>query len=191
MDDRTRCEWPGNPLAVRYHDEEWGVPLHDESRLFEALVLGGAQAGLSWDTILKKRENYRAAFDGFDAERVATYGESDMARLLADPGIVRNRVKIAAAIDNARATLAIRDKFGGLDPYLWAFVGGTPIVNRWQSLGELPVLTAEAEAMSKDLRRHGFRFVGPTICYAVMQAAGLVNDHVVGCFRWEEVQAQA
>ncbi len=182
-----RCGWARNPLSITYHDEEWGTPLHDERALFEFLVLEGAQAGLSWDTILNRREGYRTAFDNFDAERVVRYGEPDIARLLADPGIIRNRAKILAAIQNARATLAVREEFGGLDAYFWRFVDGTPVTNYWRTLAEIPALTPTSQAMSKDLKQRGFAFVGPTICYAHMQATGMVNDHLVTCFRHGEV----
>jgi DNA-3-methyladenine glycosylase I len=188
MTDKTRCAWCGtNPLYVAYHDEEWGTPLHDERGLFEALILDGAQAGLSWFTILKKRDNYRRAFADFDAERIARYDEADVARLLADPGIVRNRLKVAAAIGNARATLAIREEFGGLDAYLWRFVDGRPIVNAWRDLAEVPARTALSDTISKDLQKRGFKFVGSTICYAFMQGVGMVNDHLVTCFRYREL----
>jgi DNA-3-methyladenine glycosylase I len=185
----VRCGWapPGDPLYLAYHDEEWGLPSRDDCHLFEMLVLEGAQAGLSWATILRKREGYRQAFAGFDAEAVARFGQDDVERLLADPGIVRNRLKVESAVANARATLAVREEHGSLAAYLWGFVGGEPIVNRWQALGEIPAETAESKAMSKDLKRRGFRFVGPTVCYAFMQAAGLVNDHAVSCFRYDEV----
>ncbi len=177
----TRCEWAGtDPLYVAYHDTEWGVPLHDDRQLFEMLVLEGAQAGLSWATILRKREGYRRAFANFDAARVARFAEQDVARLLADPGIVRNRLKVESAIANARAVLSIES----FDDLLWSFVGGEPRRNRWRSLGEIPAETAESRAMSKDMRRRGFRFVGPTICYAFMQSVGLVDDHTVDCFRY-------
>lgn len=183
-----RCPWCGSdPLYVAYHDSEWGVPLHDEHALFEALILDGAQAGLSWFTILKKRENYRRAFHDFDAGCIARYGEADVVRLLADSGIVRNRAKIEAAIGNARAVLAIRDEFGGLDAYLWRFVDGRPIVNAWRDLAEVPASTPLADALSRDLRQRGCKFVGPTICYAFMQGVGLVNDHLVSCFRHREL----
>jgi len=172
---------------VAYHDEEWGVPSRDDRHLFEMLVLEGAQAGLSWSTILHKREGYRKAFEGFDAERVARFGERDVERLLADPGIVRNRLKVTAAIDNARATLAVQEERGSLADYLWEFVGGEPIVGRFRELGQIPAETDESRAMSKDLKRRGFRFVGPTICYAFMQATGMVNDHVTDCFRFAEL----
>ena len=178
----SRCAWvpEADPLYAAYHDEEWGVPSHDEGHLFEMLVLEGAQAGLSWSTILRKREGYRRAFAGFDVERVARFGPRDVDRLLSDPGIVRNRLKVESAIANARATI----EAGGLDELLWSFVGGVPLVNRWRTLAEVPAETAESLAMSKELKRRGFRFVGPTVCYALMQACGLVNDHTVDCFRY-------
>lgn len=182
--DLARCGWAKNELSIRYHDEEWGRPVHDDRRLFEFLILEGAQAGLSWDTILKKRENYRAAFDGFDPEKVARYGERDVRRLLGNPGIVRNRLKIAAAIDNAKAFLATAEAYGTFNAYVWRFVGGRPIRSRWKSMEEVPVRTSASDAMSKDLKQRGFRFVGTTICYAFMQATGMVNDHLVGCFRY-------
>jgi DNA-3-methyladenine glycosylase I len=179
-----RCEWAGSdPLYLRYHDEEWGVPVHDDRRHFEMICLEGAQAGLSWITILRKRENYRAAFDNFDPLVVADYDEVKVAELLADPGIVRNRLKVRAFVRNAHAFLRTQGEFGSFDAYIWRFVGDTPIVNRWQSLNELPAQTAVAQAMSKDLIKRGFTFVGPTICYAYMQACGMVNDHVISCFR--------
>jgi DNA-3-methyladenine glycosylase I len=180
-----RCSWvrEGDPLYLAYHDEEWGVPSHDDRHLFEMLVLEGAQAGLSWTTILHKREGYRRAFAGFDPARVARFGPADVERLRGDAGIVRNRLKIESAIANARATIDV----GGLDELLWSFVGGAPVVNAWRTLAEIPAETAESRALSKELKRRGFRFVGPTICYALMQACGLVNDHVVGCFRYREV----
>jgi DNA-3-methyladenine glycosylase I len=173
---------------LRYHDEEWGVPSHDDRHLFEMLILEGAQAGLSWTTILNKRENYRRAFDGFDFEKIARYGEDDVARLLGDAGIVRNRMKIAAAIGNAKALIGVREEFGSFDAYIWRFVGGAPKQNRIEPGGS-PWLTKspESDAMSKDLKKRGFRFVGSTICYAFMQAVGMVNDHEVGCFRYTEV----
>ena len=184
--DLVRCGWvpAGDPLYVAYHDEEWGVPSRDDRHLFEMLVLEGAQAGLSWSTILHKRENYRRAFAGFDADRVARFGDHDVGRLLADPGIVRNRLKVSAAIDNARAALAVREERGSLAEFLWEFVGGEPLVGRFETLGEIPAETAESRAMSKELKRRGFRFVGPTICYAFMQATGMVDDHVTSCFRY-------
>jgi DNA-3-methyladenine glycosylase I len=181
----TRCAWvpTADPLYIAYHDEEWGAPSHDEQHLFEMLVLEGAQAGLSWSTILRKRDGYRQAFGGFDVEKVARFSPRDVERLLADPGIVRNRLKVESAVANARATIAA----GGLDDLLWSFVGGAPLRNGWRELAEIPAETAESRAMSKELKRRGFRFVGPTICYALMQACGLVNDHVVDCFRYAEV----
>jgi DNA-3-methyladenine glycosylase I len=181
----VRCAWvpEGDPLYAAYHDDEWGVPSHDERHLFEMLVLEGAQAGLSWSTILRKREGYRQAFAGFAIERVARFGARDVERLLGDPGIVRNRLKIESAISNARATI----EAGGLDELLWSFVGGSPLVNRWRTLAEIPADTGESRAMSKELKRRGFRFVGPTVCYAFMQACGLVNDHTLDCFRYGEV----
>jgi DNA-3-methyladenine glycosylase I len=185
MSVTTRCAWvpAAEPLYVAYHDEEWGSPSHDERHLFEMLVLEGAQAGLSWSTILRKRENYRRAFAGFRVEAVARFTARDVERLLADPGIVRNRLKVESAVANARATIAA----GGLDDLLWSFVGGAPIVNKWRKLADIPAETAESRATSKELKRRGFRFVGPTICYALMQACGLVNDHVMSCFRYAEV----
>jgi DNA-3-methyladenine glycosylase I len=187
--DRPRCGWPGaDPLYLAYHDEEWGIPIRDERRLFELLCLEGAQAGLAWITILRKRDGYKRAFDGFDPEVLARFDDADVERLMGDAGIVRNRAKVRATIANARGVLALRDSTGLVD-HLWSFVGGAPIVNRWAAMGEIPASTAESEAMSKDLRKRGFGFVGPTICYAFMQSAGLVNDHEVGCFRWAEVQA--
>jgi DNA-3-methyladenine glycosylase I len=187
---QARCAWVGsNPLYQDYHDTEWGVPLHDERGLFEFLILEGAQAGLSWLTILKKREGYRRAFDDFDAERIARYGNADMARLLADPGIVRNRLKIAAAIGNARATLAVREELGGLDTYFWRFVDGRPIVNTWRDISRVPASTPLSDTISKDMKKRGFKFVGSTIIYAHMQATGMVNDHTVDCFRHCELVA--
>ncbi len=179
----TRCAWAKNELAIVYHDEEWGVPVHDDGKLFEFLLLEGAQAGLSWDTILKKRENYRAAFDGFDAERIAGYDRRKVQALLRNTGIVRNRLKIAAAVQNARAFLAVQKEFGSFDRYIWQFVGGKPVVNSPKSMKEVPARTAVSDAMSKDLKKRGFSFVGSTICYAFMQAVGMVNDHAMGCFR--------
>ena len=179
-----RCPWCGtDPLYVAYHDEEWGVPLHDDRALFELLVLEGAQAGLSWITVLRKREAYRAAFGGFDIATVAAFTEDDQARLLANPGIVRNRLKVAGAIRTARAVLDLQARHGSLDAFLWSFVGGTPRVNQWSSLSEVPVSTPEAVAMSRALQKAGATFVGPTICYAFMQAAGLVDDHLTSCFK--------
>jgi DNA-3-methyladenine glycosylase I len=185
---KKRCAWARNELSIRYHDEEWGVPVHDDWTWFEFLILEGAQAGLSWDTILKKRERYREVFDQFDPAKVARYGDRKVAQLLADAGIVRNRLKIAAAIRNAKAFLAVQKEFGRFDAYIWQFTGGKPIVNRRRSVGELPARTTESDAMSKDLLRRGFKFVGSTICYAMMQATGMVNDHAVDCFRYKEVR---
>jgi DNA-3-methyladenine glycosylase I len=184
-----RCAWVGeDPLYRAYHDEEWGVPVHDDRLLFEFLVLEGAQAGLSWLTILRKREGYRRAFAGFDPPTVAAFGDADAERLLADPGIVRNRLKIGAAIDNARAFLRVQQEFGSFDAYVWGFVAGETIQNEWRTMAEIPAKTPEAEHMSADLKRRGFRFVGPTICYAHMQATGMVNDHTVDCFRYRELK---
>jgi len=188
-DKLIRCGWARNELAVRYHDEEWGVPLHDDRAIFEFIVLEGAQAGLSWDTILRKRERYREVFDQFDPEAVARYDEAKVAQLLVDPGIIRNKMKINAAIQNARAFLAVRDEFGTFDSYIWRFVDGKPIVNTWRALAEIPARTAESDALSADLRKRGFSFVGSTICYAHMQATGMVNDHLVDCFRYAEVRS--
>lgn len=186
--EMTRCAWVGDdPLYRVYHDTEWGVPLHDERALFEFLILEGAQAGLSWLTILRKREGYRRAFDNFDAERIARYGEADVARLLGDSGIVRNRLKVASTIGNARATLAVREEFGGLDAYFWRFVDGRPIVNTWRDLTQVPARTPLSDAISKDMQKRGFKFVGSTIIYAHMQATGMVNDHTVDCFRHGQV----
>lgn len=188
MSALTRCGWHGDdPQYIQYHDEEWAVPLHDERRLFEMLVLEGAQAGLSWITVLRKREAYRAAFDNFDAKKVAAYGEAKVAELLANPGIIRNRAKIGAAIGNAQAFLAVQGEFGSFDEYIWQFVGGVPLQNQRKTLKDIPAETAQSQAMSKDLKTRGFRFVGPTICYAYMQATGMVNDHLVDCFRYGEV----
>ena len=183
----VRCGWAQGDAYIAYHDREWGVPLHDDRALFELLILEGAQAGLSWSTILNKRENYRRAFDGFDARKIARYREARTEKLLADPGIVRNRLKIRAAIGNAQACLEVCREFGGFDPYIWQFTGGRPIRNAWKSGAEVPARTPESDAMSKDLSRRGFKFVGSTICYAFMQAAGMVNDHLVECFRHRPV----
>ncbi len=183
----TRCPWGKGDLYQAYHDTEWGVPVHDDRLLFEFLILEGAQAGLSWITILKKRENYRAAFDNFDAKRVAKYDARKVRKLLNDPGIVRNRLKISAAISNAKAFVAVQKEFGSFDRYIWQFVDGNPKRNARRSMKQIPACTAESDAMSKDLRRRGFRFVGSTICYAFMQAVGMVNDHLVTCFRYDEL----
>ena len=188
IDTRVRCEWPGSdPLNLEHHDLEWGVPSRDRRHLFELLTLEGAQAGLSWTTILRKRDGYRGAFAGFEPERVSEFGPDDVDRLMLDPGIVRNRGKIESTIDNARAILALERDGMGFVEHLWSFVGGEPIQNRFERLGELPSETAESKAMSKDLKQRGFRFVGPTTLYAFMEAAGLVNDHVVSCYRYAEV----
>ncbi|MFQ6020083.1 MAG: DNA-3-methyladenine glycosylase I [Dehalococcoidia bacterium] len=183
---QRRCIWAVNasPPMMEYHDTEWGVPLHDDTALFGFLVLEGAQAGLSWETILNKRENYRKAFDGFDPVRISQYTDEDVERLLADPGIVRNRLKVVATIENARRCLQVREDFGSFDGYIWQFVCGNPIKNRFTSLAEIPARTKHSDAMSKDLKRRGFKFVGSTICYAFMQAVGMVNDHEVNCFRY-------
>lgn len=180
---KVRCAWARNPLAIRYHDREWGVPVRNDRKLFEFLVLEGAQAGLSWDTILAKRENYRRAFDGFDPRKVARYGAAKKRRLLADAGIVRNRAKIASAVANAKAFLEVQDEFGSFSKYVWGFVGGKPVVNRRRSLKTVPARTDASDALSKDLKKRGFNFVGSTIMYAFMQAVGMVDDHVAGCFR--------
>jgi DNA-3-methyladenine glycosylase I len=184
-----RCEWvpEGDPLYVAYHDEEWGVPSRDDRHLYEMLTLEGAQAGLSWATILRKREGYRHAFAGFEAEAVALFGPRDVERLVADPGIVRNRLKVESAIENSRRVLEVREELGSLAAYFWSFVDGQPLVGSWRSVSEIPAETGESCALSKDLKRRGFRFVGPTVCYAFMQAVGLVNDHVVACFRYREL----
>jgi DNA-3-methyladenine glycosylase I len=187
-DSRPRCEWCGNdPLYVSYHDDEWGVPSHDDRHLFEMLVLEGAQAGLSWRTILNKRESYRAAFDDFDAEKVAAYSDADVQRLLRDAGIVRNRLKIESAVRSARGVLAIQQECGSLDAFLWRYVNQAPRQSCWRSMSEVPARTEQSDGMSRDLRKRGFTFVGSTICYAFMQAVGMVNDHIVSCFRHEEI----
>ncbi len=183
----TRCAWAKNEFSIPYHDTEWGVPVHDDRLLFEFLVLEGAQAGLSWDTILRKRARYREVFDNFDPAIVARYGKRKVNALLRDAGIVRNRLKIGAAIGNAQAFLEVAGEFGSFDAYIWQFTGGHPRVNAWRALTDLPARTAESDAMSKDLQRRGFRFVGSTICYAFMQAVGMVNDHAVDCFRYAEL----
>ena len=186
---KRRCGWCGDtPIYKAYHDEEWGVPVHDDRLLFEFLILEGAQAGLSWETILKKREAYRTAFNGFDIETVATYTARDTNRLLSDSGIVRNRLKIQSAIQNAQATLKIIKTHGSFDAFLWRYVEGMPIQNQWKTVAEIPAKTEQSEAMSKDLKKQGFKFVGPTICYAFMQAVGMVNDHTIDCFRYREIK---
>lgn len=182
MKDPRRCDWASTPLGIAYHDREWGVPVHDDRTLFEFLVLEGAQAGLSWETILRKREAYRLAFDQFDPRVVAAYDQRRVAELLANPGIVRNRLKIASTIQNADSFLRVQREFGSFDSYVWQFVDGAPRLNRWKRMAQVPAKTAESDALSKDLRRRGFRFVGSTICYAFMQAVGMVNDHLTSCF---------
>ncbi|MBU5613207.1 DNA-3-methyladenine glycosylase I [Geomonas azotofigens] len=185
----NRCGWAGSdPLYCAYHDLEWGVPVHDDRLLFEFLTLEGAQAGLSWITILRKREGYRRAFAGFDPELVARFSDADLPRLMADPAIVRNRLKIGSTIDNARAFLRVQEEFGSFDAYLWRFVDGVPRQNAWRSLAEVPPRSDLSDQLSRDLKRRGFRFVGSTICYAMMQAVGMVNDHTVDCFRWSQLQ---
>jgi DNA-3-methyladenine glycosylase I len=188
---KRRCEWANTEAGITYHDTEWGVPLHDDRALFEFLILEGAQAGLSWSTILNKRAGYRRAFDNFDARRVARYDARKISQLLANAEIVRNRLKIAAAIRNAKEFLAVQKEFGSFDAYIWQFVGGRPIRNAWRSLRDVPARAAESDAMSKNLAKRGFKFVGSTICYALMQATGMVNDHVVGCYRYREIRALA
>jgi DNA-3-methyladenine glycosylase I len=185
----NRCDWAGDdPIMISYHDEEWGVPVRDDRKLFEFLVLEGAQAGLSWRTVLRKREGYLRAFQGFDPDRVARYGDKEVARLLSDPGIIRNRAKVVSVVGNARLVMEVRDEFGSFGAYLWRFVGNRPVVNRFRTMSELPARSRESDAMSRDLSRRGFRFVGPTICYALMQAVGMVNDHLVTCFRHAAVK---
>jgi DNA-3-methyladenine glycosylase I len=181
----VRCRWATGEQMIRYHDEEWGVPVHDDRTLFEFLILEGAQAGLSWSTILNKRDNYRRAFDHFDPRHIAQYDKRKIRQLLADPGIVRNKLKISAAIQNAKAFLQVQEEFGSFDRYIWRFVGGKPVVNQWKSHRTVPAKTTASDAMSKDLMRRGFKFVGSTICYAFMQAVGMVNDHATDCFRYK------
>ena len=191
-ESRRRCDWAGSdPAMVAYHDTEWGVPVHDDRTHFEFLVLEGAQAGLSWSTILKRREGYRKAFAGFDAAKVARFTPARVEKLLADPGIIRNRAKVEATVRNARHFGEVQEEFGTFDAYIWGFVGGRPLVNKWRRMEQLPAVTAESEAFSKDLRRRGFGFVGPTVCYAHLQASGLVNDHMVSCFRYAELTSGA
>jgi len=185
--DKNRCEWAGSdPLYVQYHDTEWGVPLHDDTQLFEFLILEGAQAGLSWSTVLKKRENYRKAFDGFNARKVATYDAKKIRELMANAGIIRNKLKIESAIKNAKAFLEVQKEFGSFDSYIWEFVEGKPKKNKWKMMSQLPATSTESDALSKDLKKRGFNFVGSTICYAHMQATGMVNDHIIGCFRYSQ-----
>src|SRR5579864_5258735 len=183
-----RCPWAQNDLAIRYHDEEWGRPAHDDATLFEFLILEGAQAGLSWDTILKKRANYRVAFDNFDARKIADYDRRKLQSLMNDAGIIRNRLKIASAAQNAKAFLKVQEEFGSFDAYIWQFAGGSPIVNAWRSAKQVPASTPQSDAMSKALKKRGFSFVGTTICYAFMQAVGMVNDHLTSCFRYAQLR---
>ncbi len=188
---KKRCEWvPDGSFCTDYHDREWGMPVHDDRLLFEHLILDAFQAGLSWEIILRKRENFREAFDGFEAQKIAAYDSAKIESLLQDAGIIRNRQKIEAAIKNARAFLGVQEEFGSFDDYIWGFVGGETILNRWKKLGELPAKSPESEAMSRDLKKRGFSFVGPTICYAFMQAAGLVNDHTTDCYRYAELSGR-
>jgi DNA-3-methyladenine glycosylase I len=187
----TRCHWAKNALNIPYHDEEWGVPLHDDQKLFELVILEGAQAGLSWDTVLQKRARYREVFDGFDAKKIERYDKKKVRKLLADPGIIRNRLKIDSTISNARSFLKIQEEFGSFDAYIWRFVGGQPKQNARKSHKQIPAETAESHAMSKDLKKRGFRFVGSTICYAFMQATGMVNDHVVSCYRHKDLRRRS
>ena len=185
----TRCEWCGHdPLYIKYHDEEWGVPVHNDRHLFEMLILEGAQAGLSWRTILNKRDNYKKALHGFDYEKIAQYTLQDIERLLKDPGIIRNRLKIESSIKNARSTIAVIDKFGSFDSFIWRYVDGMPIQNNWNKVSGIPSKTKQSDVMSKDLMKHGFKFVGSTICYAFMQSVGMVNDHITDCFRYKEIK---
>jgi DNA-3-methyladenine glycosylase I len=183
----TRCPWPTNDLSIHYHDEEWGTPAHGDITLFEFLILEGAQAGLSWDTILKKRENYRAAFNNFDPQKIARYDRRKIQILMNNAGIIRNRLKIASTVQNAKAFLEVQELFGSFDAYIWQFTGGSPIVNAWRSSKQVPASTAESDAMSKDLKKRGFSFIGTTICYAFMQATGMVNDHLTSCFRYSQL----
>ena len=189
-DTKARCQWVkmSNPLYVKYHDEEWGVPLHNEQSLFEFLVLESAQAGLSWETVLNKRANYRAAFDGFDYKKIALYGEDKIAKLLENKGIIRNKLKIRATINNAQRFMEIQKEFGSFEKYIWSFVGGKPIINQWKTIQEVPATNEISDKLSKDLKKRGFKFVGSTVCYAHIQATGMVNDHTTDCFRYKEVQ---
>jgi DNA-3-methyladenine glycosylase I len=184
---RVRCSWPSDDLSIRYHDEEWGVPSHNDAHLFEFLILEGAQAGLSWDTILKKRENYRAAFNSFDPKKIARYDRRKIQTLMNNAGIIRNRLKIASTVQNAKAFLQVQELFGSFDAYIWQFTGGSPMVNAWRSSKQVPASTPASDAMSKDLKKRGFSFVGTTICYAFMQATGMVNDHLTSCFRYSQL----
>ena len=189
--DKNRCGWAKKPLEIEYHDNEWGVPVHDDRKLFEFLVLDGFQAGLSWSAILAKRDNFSKAFDDFESRKIARYDEKKIESLLQDAGIIRNKLKIKAAISNARAFLKVQEEFGSFDRYIWSFTNGKTIVNHWRTMGEVPATSHESDAMSKDLKKRGFKFVGSTICYAFMQAAGLVNDHLVTCFRYQDVVRNA
>jgi DNA-3-methyladenine glycosylase I len=191
MKEIERCAWARSEIMIDYHDREWGVPLHDDRLLFEFLVLEGMQAGLSWETVLKKRENYRAAFHHFDAQAIARYKPEKIDRLLANPGIIRNRLKIESVVQNARSVIELRREFGSFDAYLWSFVGGRPIENKWRASKDVPATTAVSSALSKDLLKRGFKFVGPTICYAFMQATGMINDHLVQCFRYRALQGHS
>ncbi len=189
LDTKKRCKWPGDdPIYIKYHDKEWGVPIYNDRLLFEFLILEGAQAGLSWITILKRRDNYRKAFDNFDAKKMARYSDAKYKKLLANEGIIRNRLKIQAAITNAQAFLAVQKEFGSFSKYIWQFVGGEPIKNKWREHGHMPASTAISDKMSKDLKKRGFKFVGSTICYAFMQAVGMVNDHIDSCYRYKEIK---
>ncbi|MEN8241427.1 MAG: DNA-3-methyladenine glycosylase I [Chloroflexota bacterium] len=184
----TRCEWAGSdPLYIAYHDQEWGKPVHDDQKLFEFIILEGAQAGLSWITILRKRENYREAFDYFDPEKVANYDQAKIDQLLSNPGIIRNKLKVRSAVTNAQAFLKVQEEFGSFDNYMWAFIDHKPIINQWKKMNQIPAKTPLSELLSKDLKQRGFKFVGPTICYAHMQAVGMVNDHTTDCFRYREL----
>ena len=185
--DKTRCNWPKKPLDIEYHDKEWGVPLHDDKKLFEFLVLESFQAGLSWSTILNKRENFRKAFDDFNYQKIANYDQQKIDDLLQDAGIIRNKLKISATITNANVFMKIQNEFGSFDKYIWSFTGGKTITNSWTELKDIPATSKESDAMSKDLKKRGFKFVGSTICYAKMQATGMVNDHVISCYRYKEV----
>jgi DNA-3-methyladenine glycosylase I len=188
MNTRKRCDWPaGDPLMIEYHDKEWGVPLHDDRKLFEFMVLDAFQAGLSWSIVLKKRENFRKAFDNFDFEKIARYTEKKIEKLRNDAGIIRNKLKISATVTNAQAFITVRKEFGSFDKYIWSFTSGKPKINKWKTMSELPAKSEESDAMSKDLKKRGFKFIGSTICYAFMQAAGMVNDHATSCFRYKEI----
>ena len=185
--DKVRCNWPKKPLDIEYHDKEWGVPVHDDQKLFEFLVLDAFQAGLSWSTILNKRENFRKAFDQFDYKKVAKYNQAKIEELLSNEGIIRNKLKINATVGNAKAFIRVQEEFGTFDKYIWSFTGGKTKINSWKELKQIPAISKESDAMSKDLKKRGFKFVGSTICYAFMQAAGMINDHLVDCYRYKEV----